>query len=245
MPSWDVERYEAGYSFVWNYGAGVIELLAPQPGERILDLGCGAGQLTHEIAGRGAHVVGLDSSASMIAQARIHYPDIQFVLANAVDFKLDEPVDAVFSNAALHWVKDAGAAVECVRRALRPGGRFVAEFGGRDNIREILAAVQAMLGADRNPWYFPSVGEYATVLESKGFRVTQAFHFDRLTELTASDGMAGWLQMFGGPLFQGLDAASRREALNRIVERLRPVLCRDGTWYADYRRLRVVAVRED
>jgi len=245
VPSWDVERYEAGYSFVWNYGAGVIELLAPQPGERILDLGCGAGQLTHEIAGRGAHVVGLDSSASMIAQARIHYPDIQFVLANAVDFKLDEPVDAVFSNAALHWVKDAGAAVECVRRALRPGGRFVAEFGGRDNIREILAAVQAMLGADRNPWYFPSVGEYATVLESKGFRVTQAFHFDRLTELTASDGMAGWLQMFGGPLFQGLDAASRREALNRIVERLRPVLCRDGTWYADYRRLRVVAVRED
>jgi trans-aconitate methyltransferase len=245
VPSWDVERYEAGYSFVWNYGAGVIELLSPQPGERILDLGCGAGQLTHEIASRGARVIGLDSSAGMIAQARINYPDIQFVLANAVDFTLDEPVDAVFSNAALHWVKDAGAVVECVYRALRTGGRFVAEFGGKDNIREIVAAVEEVLGADRNPWYFPSVGEYATVLESKGFRVAQAFHFDRLTELTASDGMAGWLEMFGGPLFQGLDAASRRDALNRIVEKLRPVLCRDGTWYADYRRLRTVAVRED
>ena len=245
VPSWDVERYEAGYSFVWNYGAGVIDLLAPQPGERILDLGCGAGQLTHEIAGRGAHVIGLDSSAGMIAQARINYPDIEFMLADATRFALDEPVDAVFSNAALHWVRDAGAAVECVHRALRPGGRFVAEFGGKDNIREIMAAVKAVLGTDQNPWYFPSVGEYATVLESKGFRVTQAFHFDRLTELTASDGMAGWFEMFGGPLFQGLDAPSRRDAVNRIMEKLGPVLCRDGTWYADYRRLRVVAVRDD
>jgi trans-aconitate 2-methyltransferase len=245
MPSWDVERYEAGYSFVWNYGAGVIELLAPQPDERILDLGCGAGQLTHEIASRGARVIGLDSSASMIAQARINYPHIEFVLADAAHFSLNEPVDAVFSNAVLHWVKDAGAAVDCIRRALQPGGRFVAEFGGKSNTREVLAAVAEVLGGNRNPWYFPSVGEYATLLESKGLRVTQAFHFDRLTELTASDGMAGWLEMFGGRLFEGLDAASRREAVNRIVERLRPVLCRDGKWYVDYRRLRIVAVRED
>jgi trans-aconitate 2-methyltransferase len=245
VPSWDVERYEAGYSFVWNYGAGVIDLLAPQPGERILDLGCGAGQLTHEIASRGARVIGLDSSASMVAQARINYPDIEFVLADAAHFALDQPVDAVFSNAALHWIADAGAAVECVSRALRPGGRFVAEFGGKDNTREILAAVAEVLGGNRNPWYFPSIGEYATLLESKGLRVTQAFHFDRPTELTASDGMAGWLEMFGGRLFEGLDATSRRDSLNRIVERLRSVLCRDGRWYVDYRRLRIVAVRED
>ena len=245
MPSWDVERYEAGYSFVWNYGAGLIDLLAPQPGERILDLGCGAGQLTREIAGRGAVVIGLDSSASMIAQARINYPDLEFVLADATNFCLDEPVDAIFSNAVLHWVKDAGAAVECVRRALRPGGRFVAEFGGKGNTREVLRVVEDVLGADRSPWYYPSVGEYATLLESKGFRVTQAFHFDRPTELTASDGIAGWFEMFGGPLFQGLDAAARRESLNRIVERLRPALYRDGKWFVDYRRLRIVAVRED
>lgn len=243
--NWDVERYEAGYSFVWSYGAAVIELLAPQPGERILDLGCGAGQLTREIADRGAMAIGLDSSPEMIAQARINYPEIRFILADAAEFSLDEPVDAVFSNAALHWMTDARAVAARIRGALRPGARFVAEFGGKGNIRAILAAVEEALGRDCNPWYFPSTGEYAMLLESEGFRVTHAFYFDRLTELTAPDGMAGWLEMFGGPLFRGLDPASRRDAIRRITDKLRGGLYRDGKWYVDYRRLRIVAVRED
>ncbi len=243
--NWDVERYEAGYSFVWSYGAAVIELLAPQPGERILDLGCGSGQLTREIAGRGATVTGLDSSPEMIAQARINYPEIRFVLADAAEFSLDEPVDAVFSNAALHWMTDARAVAARVRRALRPGGRFVAEFGGKGNISAILAAAAETLGGDCNPWYFPSTGEYATLLESEGFRVTHALHFDRLTELTAPDGMAGWLEMFGGPLFRGLDQAARRDAIRRMADKLRGRLYRHGKWYADYRRLRIAALRED
>jgi trans-aconitate 2-methyltransferase len=241
--SWDVERYEAGYSFVWNYGSEVVDLLDPKPGERILDLGCGTGRLTAEIAARGAKVTGLDSSPAMIAQSRINYPDLAFMLADGAHFLLPDPLDAVFSNATLHWIPDRRAVVACVHRGLRPGGRFVAEFGAKGNIRAILRATAEVLGRDTNPWYFPSLGEYATLLESEGFRVVQAFEFDRPTQLDAATGMADWLEMFGDALFKGMDGTARREAVSHIIERLRPDLCRDRVWYADYRRLRIAAVR--
>jgi trans-aconitate methyltransferase len=242
--SWDVERYEAGYSFVWNYGSNLVALLDPKPGEYILDLGCGTGQLTAEIAARGARVVGLDSSPEMIAQARINYPELEFMLADGAHFTLAEPLDAVFSNATLHWIPDRRGVVACVHRALRAGGRFVAEFGAKGNIDAILRGVAAVVGREVNPWYFPTLGEYATLLESEGFRIIQAFEFDRPTELTARDGMADWLEMFGNALFAGLDRAARRKAILEIVERLRPALFRDGVWYADYRRLRIAARRQ-
>ena len=216
--SWDVERYEAGYSFVWSYGSKVVDLLDPKPGERILDLGCGTGRLTAEIASRDAKVIGLDSSPEMIAQSRINYPDLEFMLADGAHFSLPDPLDAVFSNATLHWIPDRRGVVACVCRALRPGGRFVAEFGARGNVRAILRAVAEVLGHDTNPWYFPSLGEYATLLESEGFRVNQAVQFDRLTQLETGHGMEDWLEMFGDALFKGLDRSSRREAAAEVVD---------------------------
>ena len=140
--SWDVERYEAGYSFVWSYGSKVVDLLDPKPGERILDLGCGTGRLTAEIASRDAKVIGLDSSPEMIAQSRINYPDLEFMLADGAHFSLPDPLDAVFSNATLHWIPGPPRrgclrlSQPCVR-----AGRFVAEFGARGNVRVILRAV--------------------------------------------------------------------------------------------------------
>jgi SAM-dependent methyltransferase len=140
LNAWNAEQYEGGHSYVWQFGGRLVELLAPRAGQRILDLGCGTGQLTAEIAAAGAEVVGLDSSPEMLGQARQNYPHLKFVLADATSFRLDQDFDAVFSNAALHWVKNAEAAVRSIASALRPGGRFVAEFGGAGNIVQILAA---------------------------------------------------------------------------------------------------------
>ena len=239
---WDPERYESRFSFVWNHGADLVDLLDPKPGETVLDLGCGTGQLTRQIAERGADAVGLDSAPAMVAQARMNYPALRFLLADGTDFSLDERVDAVFSNAALHWMTKPEAVVACVRRALKPGGRFVAEFGGQSNVATIVAAIRAEVPDAVNPWYYPSLGEYATRLESHGFRVTQAFHFDRPTPLEGDRGMHDWMDMFGGAMLTGLKTGERSGAVDRIVERLRPLLVRDGVWRADYVRLRVRAI---
>lgn len=239
--SWDVERYEAGYSFVWQFGADVIDLLAARKGERILDLGCGSGQLTERIAQSGATVIGIDSAPAMLAQARINYPHLEFQLADATRFTVEPPVDAVFSNAALHWVKDADSAATCIVNALKPGGRFVAELGGRGNIASILGTVNEVLGPRENPWYFPSIGEYASLLERHGLAVTQAWLFDRPTELEGAGALVDWLKMFGGAFLDGYPEPRQADLRRQIAERLRPRLYRDGKWVLDYRRLRVVA----
>ncbi len=239
---WDPERYESRFSFVWTHGADLVDLLRPKAGETILDLGCGTGQLAHKIAESGAFVTGLDSAPAMVAQARMNYPALRFLLADGAAFTLPAPVDAVFSNAALHWITRPAAAIECIRRALKPGGRFIAEFGGRGNIAAIVDAVLAEVPDALNPWYYPSLGEYATLLESHGFRVAEAYHFDRPTALEGERGMHDWLAMFGGPMLAGVEPAGRGRVTDRIVERLRPGMFRNGIWYADYVRLRVRAI---
>jgi trans-aconitate methyltransferase len=237
--TWDAELYEGRFSFVWNHGTGLIELLAPQTGERILDLGCGPGQLTHQIAERGAKVIGLDGAPAMVAQARINYPDIKFILADATNFTLPDPVDAVFSNAVLHWVSRPDAALACVNRALRPGGRFVAEMGSKGNTETIMTALTAETGHTPDQvWYFPSIGEYAPRLERNGFRITHAFEFDRMTELEGENGMRDWIDMFCAPFFQSIPEPERPAAVQRVVDRLRPKLFREGQWFADYKRFR-------
>ena len=244
--SWDAEQYEGKHSFVWRLGAGVVELLAVRPGERILDLGCGTGQLTAEIAKQGARAVGLDNSANMIGQARQNYPGLEFVLGDARSLRFDEPFDAVFSNAALHWVKEADAAVGAIERVLKVGGRFVAEFGGKGNTRSILSALRVALGDTAEalcPWYYPSVGEYASLLERHGLEVRHAELFDRLTPLEGENGMEDWLRMFCGSYFKDFPAAEAGAKMHQVAEHLRPERYRDGIWTIDYRRLRVVALK--
>ena len=244
--SWDPGQYERAYSWVWQLGAGVLELLAPKPGERILDVGCGTGQLTAEIAKQGARVVGLDSSPNMIGQARQNYPGLEFVLGDATSFRFEEPFDAVFSNAALHWVKDAEAAVEAIARSLRQDGRFVAEFGGHGNTGSILAALRAVLGAEadtRCPWYYPRIGEYTPLLERQGLEVRQAELFDRPTSLEGENAMDNWIEMFCGPFFKDIPAERAAEMKRETVTLLRRERYRNGVWSVDYRRLRIVAIK--
>jgi len=246
VSAWDAARYQDQHSFVWRFGASLLESLKPQAGERILDIGCGTGQLTAEIARSRATVIGLDKSAEMLAEARKNYPDLQFVLSDAASFRLPEPFDAVFSNAALHWVKDAEGAVRSISQALRSGGRFIAEFGGHGNIASVLAALRAVFGPEadgRSPWYYPSIGEYAPLLERHGFEIRDASLFDRPTPLEGEDGLANWLRMFTGTYLRELQPDRADEAIRQLVDHLRPALYHDGVWTVDYRRLRVQCVR--
>jgi len=171
-------------------------------------------------------------------------------LGDAREFDAGAPFDAVFSNAVLHWVKPAGQVIDRVRAALKPGGRFVAEFGGHGNVRAICDAIRwAMerlgyrLFDELFPWYYPTVGAYAGELEGRGFDVTFATLFDRPTPLEGEAGMRDWVRMFGGVFLDGVGPADREALLDLVEQRLRPTNYRDGRWHADYRRLRVVAYK--
>lgn len=247
--NWNAELYTKKHGFVYAYGADLIDLLAPKPGELILDLGCGSGELTRQLADRGATVIGLDASASMLNKARAQFPNLDFRTGDATTFALPERVDAIFSNAVLHWVTDYERAAERMRFHLKPGGRLVAEFGGQDNIGQIVEAVTRQLrqqGYDRPAswWYFPSVGTYASLLEKHGFRVRLVQHVDRPTRLDDPEtGLTDWIEQFGGNFFAGVPDADKAAVLAAVNADLRPALFREGYWFADYKRLRVVAER--
>jgi trans-aconitate methyltransferase len=249
---WDAGLYDDKHSFVWKLGSAVLELLDAKPGERILDLGCGTGHLTARIAETGAEVVGIDRSPEMIRQAKEKYPSLRFEVMDAREIHLDGNFDAVFSNATLHWINEPERVIAGIKKSLRPRGRFVAEFGGKGNTGELLKAMQhawqklGIAGPAPNPWYYPTLAEYAGLLEQHGFEVTHATLFDRPTPL--DDGVRGlrnWLEMFGGAFVEGLPDASRERLLVEIERELRPKLFRDDHWVMDYRRLRVVAKRLD
>lgn len=247
---WDSSAYDGSHSFVYEYGADVVDLLDPQSDERILDLGCGTGHLTDRIADSGAEVVGLDRDRGMIETARASYPDREFRRADAREFDVEAPFDAVFSNAVLHWIDDQAAVLRSVADALRPGGRFVAELGGTGNVATIVDAVSAELAArgyepPTDPWYFPTVGEHATALAAHGFEVRYATLFDRPTDLDDGEsGLASWLGMFGDRLLGPVPGERRPDVVAGVEARLRDALYDDGVWTADYRRLRFVAVRQ-
>lgn len=249
--TWNPVLYDNKHDFVSQYGHDLIQLLNPTQNERILDLGCGTGQLAHEISKLAGEIVGMDYSTEMIQTARENYPHIEFKVMDAADFSFHEPFDAIFSNAALHWVKDYQGAATSMHHNLKPGGRLVLEMGGAGNITTISDALRNVLfshGYQKQstffPWYFPTIGEYASVLETVGFRVIYAHHYDRPTELKDSDtGIIDWLNMFAEGFFLNIPEKQRLELIHKVQERVRPTLFREGKWYADYKRLRVVAVK--
>lgn len=250
MP-WDAETYDRSFGFVAAYGEALVDVLDPRPGERVLDLGCGTGALTARIAERGAEVAGVDADPQMIATARENHPRLPFEVADGHTLRVAEPYDAVFSNAALHWMLDPDAVIARVYAALRPAGRFVAEMGGAGNVATILDAVRAAwveLGAGGDPrlrQYYPSPAEYATRLEAGGFEVRQLHYFDRPTPLTdCPNGASDWVRMFRAELLAGLPDSLVQPLLTRVNELTAPALLRDGVWTADYKRLRFVAIAQ-
>ncbi|HZK90041.1 MAG TPA: methyltransferase domain-containing protein [Stellaceae bacterium] len=242
---WSAQRYAATAHFVPAFGAPVVDLLEPKAGERILDLGCGDGVLTAKIAAAGASVVAVDAAPDMVAAAQARGLDARVVPGQSLAFERE--FDAVFSNAALHWMHPQEAVLAGVARALKPGGRFVAEMGGHNNTAAIQVAFRAVLARrgiealTLSPWYFPSAAAYRIKLEAAGFRVEEIAIVPRPTPLEA--GLAAWLDTFADDFLMPLPPAGRAAAKEEICELLEPIL-RDetGMWIADYVRLRFKAV---
>jgi trans-aconitate methyltransferase len=246
--AWNANLYDDKHSFVWKMAAGVLELLAPKPGEKILDVGCGTGHLTAQIAEAGADVLGVDRSAEMIRQAKEKYPALRFEVMDATQIVTSEPFDAVFSNATLHWIKEPERVITGIAKALRSGGRFVAEFGGRGNTAGFLEAVRTswaklqLPGPPPSPWYYPSIAEYASLLEQHGFEVTYAILFDRPTPLEDGErGLRNWFDMFGASFVQSLSDTQKSALRDAIETHARHKLLQSDKWVMDYRRLRIVA----
>ena len=236
---WDAGFYDQTHSYVWQYGADLLPLLNPQPGERILDAGCGTGRLTAQIAAAGAEVHGIDHSAEMIAKARAEFPALRFDVEDLTSFTVDRPFDAVFSNAVLHWVKNADAAARCLAASLRPRGRLVVEFGGLHNVASVCAAA-----GTPHPWYFPGIVEYGAVLERAGLELRQAWLFPRPTKMDDPvTGLRDWIRMFGAHWLNLVPEADRDAWFTGVESAARPSLFRDGHWYIDYWRLRLVALK--
>jgi SAM-dependent methyltransferase len=244
--TWNPERYAANARFVADLGAPVVELLAPRPGERILDLGCGDGALTEKLVGVGCRVVGVDGSAAQVGAARRRGLDAHVMDGHALGFVAE--FDAVFSNAALHWMRRPDEVIAGVWKALAPGGRFVGEFGGHGCVAKIKAALFAALsqrgvdGEALDPWYFPAPEEYGARLLTGGFEVTSIALISRPTPLPGD--LSGWLETFAESFTSALPAEGRGPFIREVCDRLQSDLrAADGTWVADYVRLRFSAAK--
>ncbi len=245
---WSASDYARNGRFVQEMAGAVFAMLAPRPGERVLDLGCGDGALTAEIKAKGADVLGVDLSDELLAVARMKGLRVRKLDGHALDFSSE--FDAVFSNSALHWMRKPALVIAGVARALKPRGRFVGEFGGHGNVAAIATAMRAV-GNKRNgdpalvaPWFFPTVEEYRELLSEGGFIVREIALVPRPTPLKT--GMEGWLRTFGRSFFDQFAEPDRSDVLGEVIELLRPSLCDGkGVWTADHVRLRFHAVRAD
>ncbi len=243
---WRSEQYQANAAFVPQLGEPLIGLLAPQAGEKILDIGCGDGILTAQIAEMCDQVVGIDASENMIQSARQKGLDAHVLNAQKMSFQ--QSFDAIFSNAALHWMLKPEQVLKGCYNALRGGGRFVAEMGGLGNVRHIAAALnhqRTVLNlAPVQPWFFPSQAQYKELLEEAGFTVAQIELFDRPTPLPGH--IRDWLSTFGHAFFSGMTDAQQEHCINSACQQLSKTQQRqDGTWFADYVRLRFIATKPE
>ncbi len=242
--TWSSKTYAENARFVSDLGMPVVEWLNPRIGERILDLGCGDGALTVKLRELGCEVIGIDSSPDFIRSAKLLGLDARLLDGHQLHFNSE--FDAVFSNAALHWMKQPDRVIEGVWRSLKPGGRFVGEFGGDGNVSKITKALHTVLkkyeiDADEiDPWYFPTVEDYQSRLEARGFSVNEIMSSPRPTALPTE--IRGWLLTFGNPFMAAIAASERDAFLKEVIALLEPDL-RDasGQWFADYVRLRFSA----
>ena len=247
---WDADLYDNKHSFVAKYGEDVLGWLVPQKDEHILDVGCGTGILTEKIAEAGAIVTGIDASPEMIAKAKQAYNNIAFFVKDASNFSFDTKFDAAFSNAAFHWIKDQQNLLRCIYDCLNDGGRLVYEMGAKHNVESIHNAVKTILieeGFELNTKievnYFSSAAEQATLLEKVGFTVSSVLQFDRPTELVGEDGMKNWIIQFAQAFFKEISFEKVEMIIDKAVVILKETNHKNGKWYADYKRLRVKAIK--
>lgn len=248
MTDWDARLYDNKHKFVSNFGEDLISLLNPQKGEHILDVGCGTGDLAHDISNSGAHVTGIDASKSMIKVATEKYPDIHFSMQDGEHFSFDPQFHAVFSNAAIHWMKNQQKVVQNCYDALLPNGRFVAELGGAHNIQSIVDAIREAserlsipYDSTLFPWVFPTKEEMSALLKDVGFNIITIDHYERPTPLIGDKGIRNWLEMFSNNMFINITNHEKNAIYSECERILRPQLYKNNRWVADYWRLRFIA----
>lgn len=247
---WDADQYADHFQFVHHYGEDVLSLIEAPSGAFAVDLGCGSGALTDRLRQMGYRVLGIDASGSMLELARRAYPDLDFQLADALNFTLPAPADVIFSNAVFHWIDDSQQDILLRNLAgqLKKGGELVCEFGGAGCAETVHACLErsfTRLGL-RYPrvFYFPTIGQYAPRLEQCGLKVVYASLFDRFTPQETENGLTDWIRMFVKEPFQDLPPEAEQDILAQAEKELRPLLYRDGRWYIDYVRIRLRAVKE-
>lgn len=243
---WNAQQYRDNASFVAEFGSAVLDLLNPQPDESILDVGCGDGTLTEKIAAVAQLVVCIDASPSMVQAAKDR--GLNAILMRGDDLTFDNAFDAVFTNAALHWITQYDAVIKGVYKALKPSGRFVGEFGGKGNIEQLILAMKTVIetnqnmGAFHNPWYFPDADEYQSALEKHGFSVTYIELIPRPTPLKT--GVQEWLKIFANHIISGMNPEQEEYFLKETEKRVKPSLYSEASgWNADYVRLRFHAIK--
>jgi trans-aconitate methyltransferase len=244
--SWSPDSYSKNARFVSDLGEPLLDLLEPKPGELILDLGCGDGALTEKIKAAGSDVIGIDTSRAFLEAARAR--GLSVALMDGHKLALKRRFDAVFSNAALHWMKRPEQVIEGVANCLKAGGRFVGEFGGKGNVETIRAALHQesrKRGIDPwrvDPWYYPSTQEYSQLLHRCGFTVNYTELIPRPTKLPGD--ITAWLEVFAQPFTNAVPTNEKGKFLSEVRDGLEPALRKDdGSWYADYVRLRFKATR--
>lgn len=245
---WNADGYTNNFSFVYQYGEGVLELLDVKENMEVIDLGCGNGALTKTISNKGVKVIGIDGSEEMLKIARMNYPDLTFISGDATTFKLQQPVDAIFSNAVFHWIDNQEKLLENISSALKPDGQLVCEFGGKGCTETIHTSLEKAFEKRGYPYprtfYFPTIGEYTPLMERYGLKVIYATLFDRMTELKGEQGMEEWIKLFAKAPFRNISEEEAEEMIKEAAEATRDTLYRDGKWYADYVRIRIKAIKQ-
>ncbi|MBP1040773.1 methyltransferase domain-containing protein [Vagococcus sp. BWB3-3] len=249
--SWNSQLYDQQHQFVSRHGESLIDLLKPKPGEKILDIGCGTGDLAQEITTYGASIVGVDKSLNMVNQARKKFPDLTFQAGDATELTFSNEFDAVFSNATLHWVKEPEKALSSIFQSLKKGGRLVAELGGQGNCQTLTDSLirgfektDIVYNQEFFPWFFPSIGDYLVLMEKSGFNVIYGCYFDRPTPLVDDQGLENWLNMFASSFFEGVSDTEKREIVKQVQIDLAPKLYQDNQWILDYKRIRVIGIKD-
>ena len=241
---WNAQNYQQNHEFVYQYGASLLELL-PNEQMSILDVGCGTGELSHQMTELGHQVLGIDASPTMIHQAQEQFPGEIFKVADALTFEALHPFDVLFSNAALHWITDHQRLLSQFQKLLKTGGWLICEFGGAGNIAKITAAFESELEkldkSYQSPFFFPSCEEYQPLLESHGFQVHLLQEYDRPTPLKGKDGLRNWLKQFFAGSLSELSKAEQEQVLAGVEEALKDSCWKETYWEADYRRIRLVA----
>ena len=244
---WNSTLYDQKHDFVAKYGEGLLTFLPENPAQAILDLGCGTGTLTAQLAARGSRVIGVDSARPMVERARAQYPELTFEVCDALALPFEGEFDVVFSNAVFHWIADHDTLLENVKKALKPGGQLICEFGGAGNIAVVEQAFnracEEMGLAVRAPRFnFPTPEEFSACLAHHGVTPVNVYDYDRPTPLKDGEqGLANWMRQFFAGQLEALPEQTGQALLARAEELARPELWDGGHWTADYRRLRAVA----